>query len=136
MRASHFFKLSSLAIIIFTLSFLSTIYWVGTTLSASKKTLNEYQQLKFSIAIDFNRTISQYLESGNATLLTTATKQLDGIADQINNIEQPNLQFRLKASLQNLIELLTTTFRSSGKLSGNLNALLRNSENSLGAVVL
>jgi methyl-accepting chemotaxis protein len=131
MRASHFFKLSSLAIIIFTLSFLYTIYWVANTLSASKKTLNNYQQLKFSIAIDFNRTISQYLEHGNATLLTKANKQLEDISVKITQVEQQHLQEQLQKSVKNLKELLTTTFRSSGKLSGNLDALLRNSESSL-----
>ncbi|MBU2893831.1 HAMP domain-containing protein [Colwellia sp. D2M02] len=131
MRASRFFKLSSFAMIIFILAFLYSLFWVGDSLTTSKQRIKAYQQLKFAVAIDFNRTISQYLEHGDATLLTKAETQLDAIINQAKSINQQALQQQIIDFSLALKTLLVTKFRSSGKLSGNLDALLINSESSL-----
>ena len=131
MRASIFFKLSSLAIIIFTVSFLFTMYWIANALANSKANLWAYQELKSLVSIDFNRTISQYLEHGDAALLTKADSQLKQITTQVKKIEQKNLQQQVLASSEKLQLLLKTKFRALGKLSGDPQVLLRNAENSL-----
>ena len=131
MRASIFFKLSSLAIIVFTLSFLFTMYWIANALANSKANLWAYQELKSLVSIDFNRTISQYLEQGDAALLTKAGLQLKQITTQVKKIEQVKLQQQVLTSSKELQLLLTTKFRSLGKLSGDPQILLRNAETSL-----
>jgi len=134
MRASSFFKLSSLAIVIFTVSFLFTMYWVANALAKSKANLWAYQELKSLVSIDFNRTISQYLEKGDASLLTKADIQLEQIAAQVTKIEQEKLQQQVFSSSEDLQQLLTTTFRALGKLSGDPQVLLRNAESSLSSL--
>lgn len=131
MRASIFFKLSSLAIIIFTLSFVLTMYWVASALTTSKENLWAYQELKSLVSIDFNRTISQYLEQGDTTLLTKADSQLQQIIEQVKTIEQESLQERVLSASKELQQLLATKFRALGKLSGDPQILLRNAESSL-----
>ena len=131
MRASSFFKLSSLAIVIFTVSFLFTMYWVGSALSSSKANLVAYQELKFLVSIDFNRTINEYLEHGDASLLTKADAQLTQINAQVKKINQLPLQKQVSNAVSELQHLLTTTIRATGKLSGDPQVLLRNSESSL-----
>ena len=131
MRASRFFRLSSLAMIMFILAFLYTIYWVANSLSASQNTANTYQDIKSAIAIDFNRTLSNYLEKGDASLLTVANDQLDSIIHQSKVIEQKQLQSRITGLAVEFKALLSSTFRASGKLSGNLDALLINNESAL-----
>jgi len=131
MRASDFFKLSSLAIVIFTVSFLLTMNWIAHALANSKANLGAYQELKSLVSVDLTRTISQYLEQGDASLLTQADSQLKQINKQVKKIVQVNLQQQVLSSSEELQRLLNTKFRALGKLSGDPQVLLRNAESSL-----
>lgn len=128
MRASIFFRISTVILISFALSLLVTLFWAITTLADSRLQLKQYQLLKAEIAIDFNRTISRYFRSGDATLLVDAEKKLSQISIQADSIEDQQLSASIKKQANNLVQLLTTDFRALGKQSGDPMALLKNSE--------
>lgn len=128
MRASIFFRISTVILISFALSLLVTLFWAITTLADSRLQLKQYQLLKAEIAIDFNRTISRYFRSGDATLLVDAEKQLSQISIQADSIEDQQLSASIKKQANNLVQLLSTDFRALGKQSGDPMALLKNSE--------
>jgi methyl-accepting chemotaxis protein len=107
------------------------MYWVATALANSKANLWAYQELKSLVSIDFNRTISQYIEKGDASLLTKANLQLEQMATKVEQIEQEKLQQQVLSSSEELQQLLTTKFRALGKLSGDPQVLLRNAESAL-----
>ncbi len=134
MRASLFFKFSTLAIIIFALSFLFTMNWVANTLTSSRAELSTYQQLKFLVSINFNRTVNRYLEHGDASLLLKAEKQLKQIQQQVTTIPQKQLQQNVITASKNLMLLLNSKLRAIGKLSGDPHILLRNSESSMASI--
>ncbi len=134
MRASYFFKLSSLAIILFALSFLATMYWVANTLAKSKLELATYEQVKQSVSIDFNRTIHSYLENGDASLLVKAEQQLQTIATSAQQLKQSQFEQEVITQLNELNTLISTKVRAFGKLSGAPTALLSHSEQSLFAL--
>ncbi|WP_170309637.1 methyl-accepting chemotaxis protein [Litorilituus lipolyticus] len=134
MRASHFFKISSLAMAIFTLFFLYAMYWVGNSFAKSNATLKRYQNLQSLIVVDLNRTITHYLTTGDASLLVQANEQLSQIDTQSKRIEQPALQQALLESSSALSSILNGKLRALGKLSGNPLALLQLSEQSMNGI--
>ncbi|MEW6983944.1 methyl-accepting chemotaxis protein [Colwelliaceae bacterium 6471] len=134
MRASTFFRLSTLAIIFFAVTFFLTMYWVGSTLVDSRKNFAAYQALKSVVSIDLNRTISRYLRSGDATLLLDAEKQLNDIVGRANSLPSEQLKAEVKSNAKQLQQDLNTKYRALGKLSGDPLVLLRNSEQTLVAL--
>ena len=63
----------SFAIVAFAVVFLTTLYWVATTLNTSRQHYQDYQKLKSLVVVDLNRLISDYLLTGEATLLTESS---------------------------------------------------------------
>jgi len=72
MRVSSFFRLSSITIFAFALTFTATLYWVLNTYKTSRLMSYEYQTIKSLVSIKLNNIINDYLKTGNATLLTDA----------------------------------------------------------------
>jgi len=134
MRASTFFKVSTLAIIFFAATFLVTMYWVGSTLSDNRQSYSAYQELKSIVSIDLNRTIGRYLRTGDATMLPRADQQLSHIVEQARFLPSEQLSQLVVTSAKQLQTDLNSKYRALGKLSGDPLALLRNSEQSLAAL--
>ena len=134
MRASTFFRASTLAVIFFAATFFLTMFWVGSTLMESRQSYTSYQALKSVVSINLNRTMSRYLLSGDASLLAEADKILDQIIEQARSLPSQELQVSVSQSAKQLKDDLNNKYRALGKLSGDPFALLRNNEQSLAAL--
>ncbi|WP_448212424.1 methyl-accepting chemotaxis protein [Colwellia sp. MEBiC06753] len=108
--------------------FLLAMYQVDNTLAANRLHIAEYQQLKSLTTVDFYRTIARYLQSGDASLLTTAEKQIDQINQSGERLAIAELTETLAQKSAKLKTDIDTKYRALGKLSGDPMALLRNSE--------
>ena len=130
-RVSSFSKISVIAISLFAAVFLTTMYHVGNSLTSSRAQLAGYQTLKSATTVTFYRTIAQYLQSGDAGLLTTAQQQLAQINSQSQQLNLPTLTANIEQNTAKLNHDITTKYRALGKLSGDPLALMRNAEQSM-----
>lgn len=127
-RVSSFSKISVVAISLFALVFLSTMYHVATSIKASRLVLADYQSLKTLTTVKFYRIINAYLQSGDASLLTQAQAQLSAITEKVNKLDIEVLSSTIINKSEKLNEDINTKYRALGKLSGDPLALLRNAE--------
>ena len=127
-RVSSFSKISVIAVSLFAAVFLTTMYHVGSSLTTSRAQLADYQALKSTTTVSFYRTIAQYLQSGDAALLTKAQQELALINQQSKQLNLPSLTANLEQSTASLNHDISTKYRALGKLSGDPLALLRNAE--------
>ncbi len=104
------------------------MYHVGNSLTTSRVQLADYQALKSITTVSFYRTIAQYLQSGDAALLTNAQQQLAQINQQSKKLNLPTLTKSLEKNTAKLDHDISTKYRALGKLSGDPLALLRNAE--------
>ncbi|WP_257171365.1 methyl-accepting chemotaxis protein [Colwellia sp. M166] len=131
MRVSSFSKVSVIAVSLFAAVFLTTMYHVGNSLTISRAQLADYQALKSATTVSFYRTIAQYLQSGDAALLTRAQQQLARINQQSKKLNLPVLTANLEKNTAKLDHDISTKYRALGKLSGDPFVLLRNAEQSM-----
>ena len=120
-----------IAIGLFAAIFLTTMYHVGNSLTSSRAQLVGYQTLKSATTVSFYRTIAQYLQSGDAGLLTTAQQQLAQINQQSKQLNLPALTVNIEQNTAKLSQDITTKYRALGKLSGDPLALIRNAEQNM-----
>lgn len=107
------------------------MYQVGNSLTASRTLLANYQALKSATTVKFYRTIAQYLQSGDAGLLTPAQQQLSNIDELAKQLNLPILSQSIEQKTASLRNDINTKYRALGKLSGDPLALVRNAEQSM-----
>jgi len=134
MRVSSFSRLSVAAISIFAAIFMATMYHVGASLSKSQAQYKGYQALISLTTIQFNRTIVEYLQTGDAALLNEAQKQLSNIVKQTHHLNIDKLSKKIDVQAKDLSYNIDTKFRAMGKLSGDPLVLLRNGEQEMFAI--
>ncbi|MDT0603872.1 methyl-accepting chemotaxis protein [Thalassotalea castellviae] len=134
MRVSSFSKLSVIAISIFAIIFLATMYQVGESLTKSQIQYSGYQTLKSHTTIKFNRTINKYLQNGDASLLNDTEAQLDEMIAITKNLGIKTLTEEISAQATLLKTDISTKYRALGKLSGDPLALIRNGEQAMAAI--
>ena len=128
MRVSSFSRGSVIAISAFAAIFLATMYQVGDSLNSSRESFAGYQKLKALTTVKFYRTIADYLQSGDASLLNIAETQLTEIGSSAQQIENQTLAVEIAEKAESLKSEIETKFRALGKLSGDPLALIRNGE--------
>ena len=128
MRVSAFSRISVVAISLFTIIFFLAMYHVATTLTQSKQRLAYYQSVKTITEVDFYRTIASYLQTGDASLLTTAEDHLNNINQLAEQVKLETFTRNVKSQISQLQENLELKYRAMGKQSGDPMVLLRNSE--------
>lgn len=134
MRVSSFSRLSATAISIFAVIYLVTMYHVGESLSKSQAQYKGYQVLISLTTVKFNRTIVEYLQTGDVTLLSRAQKQLALIVKQAQSLHIDELSNQIGSQANSLAHNIDTKFRGMGKLSGDPLVLLRNGEHEMLAI--
>lgn len=134
MRVSTFSRASVIAIICFAALFLTAMFQVANTLADNRRQLEEYQHLKALVTVDFYRTISSYLQSGDASLLNQAENQLKAINQSAHRLAINELSEQLTPVTTKLTNDIDSKYRAWGKLSGDPFALLRNNEQGLSAL--
>lgn len=133
-RVSTFSRTSVVAISSFALIFLVAMYQVATTLSENRLHLAEYQKLKSLTTVEFYRTISDYLTSGDASLLNIAEQQLDDINSSAERLNIQTLTTPIAEKTTKLKADINGTYRALGKLSGDPLALVRTSEQDMASI--
>lgn len=136
MRVSSFFRLSSITIFAFALTFTATLYWVLNTYKTSRLISNEYQIIKNLVSIKLNNIITRYLETGDATRLTDADSILEEITHNAKSMSSNHISSDIENKVTELQLLLSTKIRALGKLSGDPAALLRNNEQTISAIII
>ncbi|KGJ92576.1 methyl-accepting chemotaxis protein [Colwellia psychrerythraea] len=134
MRVSSFSRLSATAISLFAVIYLVTMYHVGESLSKSQAQYKSYQALISLTTVKFNRTIVEYLQTGDVSLLSRAQKQLTLIVEQAQRLNIDELSNQIDAQAKSLADNIDTKFRGMGKLSGDPLVLLRNGEHEMIAI--
>lgn len=134
MRVSSFSRLSATAISIFAVIYLVTMYHVGQSLSKSQAQYEGYQALISLTTVKFNRTIVEYLQTGEVSLLSRAQKQLALIVEQAQSLRIDELSNQIDSQAKSLAHNIDTKFRGMGKLSGDPLVLLRNGEHEMLAI--
>ncbi len=134
-RVSSFSKLSVVAISTFALIFLTVMYQVANTLSESQRRYGEYQNLKSLTTVKFYRTILNYLQNGDTNYLTQAKQQLDVIDLSVKSLAIGESKVDILAKTQQLKTDLIQKYRALGKLSGDPLVLLKNSEQTIAALI-
>lgn len=107
------------------------MYQVGNSLTTSRTLLANYQALKSATTVKFYRTIAQYLQSGDAGLLTPAQQQLSNIDELAKQLNLSTLSQSIEQKTASLRNDINTKYRALGKLSGDPLALVRNAEQSM-----
>jgi methyl-accepting chemotaxis protein len=130
-RVSSFSRISVIAISLFAIVFLTTMFHVGKSLTQSRALLSGYQHLKSATTVTFYRTIAQYLQSGDAGLLTQAQQQLSDINDLAEQLNLPTLAQSIHNKTTRLKNDINNKYRALGKLSGDPLVLVRNAEQSM-----
>jgi len=133
-RASTFFRSSTIAIVAFTLTLLVALYWIAETYKTSRTQNDDYQILTSLVSVEFHQIISEFLQTGEVTLLMTAEHSLTKILEKAQNESIRTVAVNINPGVEDLKQLLATKFRAIGKLSGDPFALLRNSEQSINAL--
>ena len=126
MRVSSFSRLSVIAISVFAITFVATMFHVGASLTSSRVQYSEYQALKTLTTVKFYRTIATYLQTGDASLLNTAQEQLNEIIKRSAHLDIGSLSDEITEEASKLNQNIETKFRAMGKLSGDPLALIRN----------
>lgn len=134
MRVSSFSRLSVIAISIFAITFVATMFHVGTSLTSSRIQYSEYQALKTLTTVKLYRTIATYLQTGDASLLNAAQEQLNEIMTRATRLDIGNLSNMITEAADKLNNNIETKYRAMGKLSGNPLVLIRNGEQSMVAI--
>ena len=134
MRVSSFSRLSVIAISVFAITFVATMFHVGASLTSSRVQYSEYQALKTLTTVKFYRTIATYLQTGDASLLNTAQEQLNEIIKRSAHLDIGSLSDEITEEASKLNQNIETKFRAMGKLSGDPLALIRNGEQSMVAI--
>jgi methyl-accepting chemotaxis protein len=134
MRVSSFSRLSVIAISIFAITFVATMFHVGASLTSSRAQYSEYQALKTLTTVKFYRTIATYLQTGDASLLNAAQEQLNEIIKRSVHLDIGSLSNKITEEAGKLNKNIETKYRAMGKLSGDPLALIRNGEQSMVAI--
>jgi methyl-accepting chemotaxis protein len=134
-RVSSFSKISVIAISIFAIIFLATMYQVGESLTKSQVKYTGYQTLKSLTTIKFNRTINKYLQTGDASLLNDTEGQLNEIITSTKSLGIKTLTEDISSRATQLKTDISTKYRAIGKLSGDPLALIRNGEKTIAAII-
>jgi methyl-accepting chemotaxis protein len=130
-RVSSFSRISVIAISLFAIVFLTTMFHVGKSLTESRAHLSSYQQLKSATTVTFYRTIAQYLQTGDAGLLTRAQQQLSDINSHAEHLNLQALTQSINNKTISLKNDINSKYRALGKLSGDPLVLVRNAEQSM-----
>ena len=129
MRVSSFSRFSATAISIFAVIYLVTMYHVGESLSKSQAQYKGYQALISLTTVKFNRTIVEYLKTGDVTLLSRAQKQLALIVKQAQSLHIDELSNQIESQANSLAHNIDTKFRGMGNIKSSHNLIANRASN-------
>ena len=122
---------SSLALVAGTVIISVSVFMIMNELRKPYEVIQHYSHTSRVFDGQIRNTINQYLETGDASLLSRAE---DSLAETINNDLESfpqDISENIIQAADTLLEYMTTDFRAAGKLSGNPQGLLIQAEREL-----
>ncbi|WP_430458775.1 hypothetical protein [Pseudomonas salmasensis] len=132
MRLKLLTNLNTLLLVAVCLALGATLWWSQRALERPYLLMERYLGLSQAFQNQAARNIDDYLASGDALRLSSATQSLEGLQLQLAELP-PELAQSLRPSLMELETFSKTDLLAAGKLAGDPQALLLQAERELGA---
>lgn len=126
MRVSSFTRLLAVLLLGASITLAATLFWAAKVQIALSDQTHSYNTVKQALVVTLSRQIEDYLASGDSQALTKAQELIAQIeSEQLAHLPH-DLQQKLLAQFETLLQGIETKYRALGKLSGNENALIDN----------
>ncbi|VVQ31520.1 Methyl-accepting chemotaxis protein CtpL [Pseudomonas fluorescens] len=132
MRLKLLTNLNTLLLVAVCVALGATLWWSQKALERPYLLMERYLGLSQQFQNGVARNIDDYLASGDALRLSSASQAIDGVQKELSELP-PALADTLRPSLSNLEEFSKTDLLAAGKLAGDPQALLLQAERELGA---
>lgn len=132
MRLKLLTNLNTLLLVAVCLALGATLWWSQRALERPYLLMERYLGLSQVFQNQAARNIDDYLASGDALRLSSATQSLESLQLQLAELP-PELAQNLRPSLMELETFSKTDLLAAGKLAGDPQALLLQAERELGA---
>jgi methyl-accepting chemotaxis protein len=132
MRLKLLTNLNTLLLVAVCVALGATLWWSQKALERPYLLMERYLGLSQQFQNEVARNIGDYLSSGDALRLSSASQAIDGVQKELGELP-PALADTLRPSLSNLEEFSKTDLLAAGKLAGDPQALLLQAERELGA---
>jgi methyl-accepting chemotaxis protein len=132
MRLKLLTNLNTLLLVAVCVALGATLWWSQKALERPYLLMERYLGLSQQFQNDVARNVEDYLSSGDALRLSSASQAIDGLQKELGELP-PALAETLRPSLSSLEEFSKTDLLAAGKLAGDPQALLLQAERELGA---
>ncbi|MDI3356120.1 methyl-accepting chemotaxis protein [Pseudomonas sp. UYIF39] len=132
MRLKLLTNLNTLLLVAVCVALGATLWWSQKALERPYLLMERYLGLSQQFQNEVARNIEDYLSSGDALRLSSASQAIDSLQKELGELP-PALADTLRPSLSNLEEFSKTDLLAAGKLAGDPQALLLQAERELGA---
>lgn len=132
MRLKLLTNLNTLLLIAVCVALGATLWWSQKALERPYLLMERYLGLSQQFQNEVARNVEDYLSSGDALRLSSASQAIDGLNKELGELP-PALAESLRPSLSSLEEFSKTDLLAAGKLAGDPQALLLQAERELGA---
>jgi len=132
MRLKLLTNLNTLLLVAVCVALGATLWWSQKALERPYLLMERYLGLSRQFQNDVARNVQDYLASGDALRLSSASQAIDALQKELAGLP-PALADTLRPSLSDLDEFSKTDLLAAGKLAGDPQALLLQAERELGA---
>ena len=132
MRLKLLTNLNTLLLVAVCVALGATLWWSQKALERPYLLMERYLGLSQQFQNEVARNIEDYLSSGDALRLSSASQAIDDLQKELGDLP-PALAETLRPSLSTLEEFSKTDLLAAGKLAGDPQALLLQAERELGA---
>jgi methyl-accepting chemotaxis protein len=132
MRLKLLTNLNTLLLVAVCVALGATLWWSQKALERPYLLMERYLGLSQQFQNEVARSVEDYLGSGDALRLSSATQGIDSLQKELGELP-PALAETLRPSLSTLEEFSKTDLLAAGKLAGDPQALLLQAERELGA---
>ncbi|WP_285431892.1 methyl-accepting chemotaxis protein [Pseudomonas sp. fls2-241-R2A-110] len=132
MRLKLLTNLNTLLLVAVCVALGATLWWSQKALERPYQLMERYLGLSQQFQNEVARNIEDYLSSGDALRLSSASQAIDDLQKELGDLP-PALAETLRPSLSTLEEFSKTDLLAAGKLAGDPQALLLQAERELGA---
>jgi methyl-accepting chemotaxis protein len=132
MRLKLLTNLNSLLLVAVCVALGATLWWSQKALERPYLLMERYLSLSQRFQNEVARSVEDYLGSGDALRLSSASQAIDSLQAEIDELPAP-LAETLRPSLSDLAQFSRTDLLAAGKLAGDPQALLVQAERELSA---
>jgi hypothetical protein len=132
MRLKLLTNLNTLLLVAVCLALGATLWWSQKALERPYLLMERYLGLSQQFQNEVARNVEDYLGSGDALRLSSASQAIDGLQKELGELP-PALAETLRPSLSGLEDFSKTDLLAAGKLAGDPQALLLQAERELSA---